>query len=211
MPPKFFITHSWKDMEFARKLTDDLRAHGLDGFFDAYSIKPGDMIPKELQRGLEACDIYVPILSEAALASPWCDEELNAALALSNASGRNGRPRIIPLLIQDCLDKLPPFLRARLYILFNGRYDDALKELLSTGFGVSVLLPPALSPSHTTSSSVPVLPEEPTHCSKLLRFRSDAWYLPDEELLGFVEIPAGPLPDKQTDFAPAYDSGCHYR
>ena len=25
------------------------------------------------------------------------------------------------------------------------------------------------------------------------RFRADAWYLPDEPLLGFVEIPAGPF------------------
>ena len=25
------------------------------------------------------------------------------------------------------------------------------------------------------------------------RFRADAWYLPDEPLLGFVEIPPGPF------------------
>ena len=29
--------------------------------------------------------------------------------------------------------------------------------------------------------------------SDLSRFRSDAWFLPDEALLGFVEIPAGPF------------------
>lgn len=40
------------------------------------------------------------------------------------------------------------------------------------------------------------------------RFRSDAWYLPDEPLLGFVEIPAGPFSmgsDKKRD-RQAYDN-----
>ncbi len=133
---KFFITHSWKDIEFARKLCDDLSAHNLDGFFDAYSIKPGDMVAAEIQRGLEACDVYVPILSYASLASPWCEEEINAAITLGKMPGRNGRPRIIPLLIENCQDKMPVFLHSRLYIVFLNRYDDALKELLTKGLGV---------------------------------------------------------------------------
>jgi formylglycine-generating enzyme required for sulfatase activity len=147
---KFFITHSWKDIEFARKLCDDLSAHNLDGFFDAYSIKPGDMVAAEIQRGLEACDVYVPILSYASLASPWCEEEINAAITLGKMPGRNGRPRIIPLLIENCQDKMPVFLHSRLYIVFANRYNEALRELLTKGFGIS---------ANTTSSNtiVPVI------------------------------------------------------
>ncbi len=142
--PKFFITHSWDDIELARRLTDDLRAKGLDGFFDAYSIKPGDMIPSEIARGLEACDVYLPILSYAALKSSWCEEEINAAIMLSKESGRNGRPRIIPALVENCQDAMPIFLRTRLYLNFAGRYDDALRELLTAGFGLQVHeLPPS--------------------------------------------------------------------
>jgi hypothetical protein len=37
---RFFLTHSWKDVEFASKLADDLRATGFDGFFDKYSLIP---------------------------------------------------------------------------------------------------------------------------------------------------------------------------
>lgn len=147
---KFFITHLWKDIEFARKLCDDLSAHNLDGFFDAYSIKPGDMVAAEIQRGLEACDVYVPILSYASLASPWCEEEINAAITLGKMPGRNGRPRIIPLLIENCQDKMPVFLHSRLYIVFANRYDDALKELLTKGLGVrlapKIEMPPAGKP-----------------------------------------------------------------
>ena len=74
---KFFMTHSWNDVAFATRLCDDLRANGLDGFLDAYSIKPGDKIPKEIQTGLAECDVYLPILSRAAFKSDWCDEEIN--------------------------------------------------------------------------------------------------------------------------------------
>ncbi|MGE5265638.1 MAG: toll/interleukin-1 receptor domain-containing protein [Acidobacteriota bacterium] len=77
MPTRFFLTHSWKDIDFARRLRNDLAASGVDGFFDAVSIKPGDIISLEISRGLEACDIYIPILSYAALKSPWCEEEIH--------------------------------------------------------------------------------------------------------------------------------------
>jgi TIR domain len=81
---KFFITHSWKDIGFAQRLSDDLNASGLKGFFDMYSIEPGDDIAMRINKGLEECDVYIPILSFAALESPWCKEEINAALTLSN-------------------------------------------------------------------------------------------------------------------------------
>ena len=163
IPPRFFITHSWKDIDFTRRLCDDLRTSGLDGFFDAYSIKPGDVVSAEISRGLEACDIYVPILSHAALKSPWCEEEINAAITLGKLPGRNGRPRIIPVLVEDCQDEMPIFLRSRLYISFAGRYQDALNELLTKGFGVISKLPsspmsemsPPLSPQ-TIKSTPPI-------------------------------------------------------
>ena len=154
MPPKFFITHSWKDIDFARRLCDDLRKHGLDGFFDAYSIRPGDMVPTEIARGLEACDIYVPALSYAALKSPWCDEEINAAITLGKMPERNGRPRIIPILIENCQDKMSLFLLNRLYINFTNRYDDALIELLTKGIGVSVAASEVQRAAQSTSQII---------------------------------------------------------
>jgi TIR domain len=139
-PPKFFITHSSKDMKFARRLSDDLHAARLTGFFDVYSIKPGDDFVARINRGLEECDVFVPILSSAALKSPWCEAEINAALTLSNDPSRQGRPRIIPVLIEHCAAELPPLLRQRHYIDFAGpradMYLPALWQLLEKGFGV---------------------------------------------------------------------------
>lgn len=134
--PRFFITHSWRDNEFAQRLVDDLKAKGLDGFFDVYSIQPGDNIPSRISSGLEACDVYIPVLSMAAFDSPWCEWEINAALQLRNMRGRMGRPRIIPLLLDHCEAKIPAILRPVAYVDFTDDYAAGLERLLVRGLGV---------------------------------------------------------------------------
>ena len=133
---KFFITHSSKDNDFARQLSDDLDASGLKGFFDIYSIKPGDAIAARINKGLEECDVFLPILSFAALKSPWCKDEIDAAIALSNQAARKGKPSIIPILVEDCAAAMPPLLQHRLSINFAPAYLSALWELLEKGFGI---------------------------------------------------------------------------
>jgi hypothetical protein len=133
---KFFITHSWEDIEFAKRLSDDLRTSGLEGFFDEYSIKPGDDLVARINKGLKECDVYIPILSFAALESPWCNEEINAAIVLSNQASRKGRPKIVSVLIENCVAEMPPLLQTRLYINFETAYLSALWELLEKGFGI---------------------------------------------------------------------------
>ena len=140
--PKFFITHSFKNVDFAQRMANDLRANGLDGFFDVASVNPGDNFTNRISHGLEECDVYLPILSHASLASRWCNEEIDAAVALSNEPGRNGRPRIISVVIDDCQNEMPVFLRSRLFIDFTKSYDAAFSELLRRGFGIAPAQPP---------------------------------------------------------------------
>jgi len=129
---KFFMTHSWHDIVFVDRLYRDLSAHGLGGFLDKYAIKLGDKVSKEIQTGLEACEIYLPVMSHAALKSDWCDEEIQASLTLHNTPGRDHRPQIIPILIEDCRVALQKysFLLTRLYIDFTLDYDTELEKLL---------------------------------------------------------------------------------
>ena len=131
---KFFITHSWKDIGFARKLCDDLRTSGLDGFFDERSIRPGESIPSRIERGLVECDYYLPVFSPDALQSPWCEWEIDMAITMNRT--QEGRPHIIPILAEKC--DLPFRLRHLLYVDFINRYDAALKELLTRGFGITL-------------------------------------------------------------------------
>jgi formylglycine-generating enzyme required for sulfatase activity len=129
---RFFITHSWKDIDFARKLCSDLKANGLEGFLDAHSINPGDSIPSRIERGLKECDVYIPIFSPDALKSDWCDWEIDMAIVMNRT--RKGRPRIIPVIAKSC--DVPDRLMHILNINFVSRYDEALDELLTKVFGV---------------------------------------------------------------------------
>lgn len=123
-----------RDIEMARHLYTDLKSRGFDVWFDDRSVPAGHRLAEEINRGLDWCDIYIPILSSQSLSSPWCQEEINVALTLSNDPGREGRPRIIPVLVEDCQDQMPPMLKGRLYVNFTGRYEEALKELIIKGF-----------------------------------------------------------------------------
>jgi hypothetical protein len=135
--PQFFLTHSHDDANFALRLNSDLRTQGLVGFVDFFSIKPGETIAGRIDRGLDECDVYIPILSSAALKSPWCNFEIDAALNLSHEPGRKGRPLIIPVLAENCQTELTPLLKALLYINFTEDYNAGLQELLEKGFGLS--------------------------------------------------------------------------
>jgi formylglycine-generating enzyme required for sulfatase activity len=151
--PKIFLTHSWRNIEFARRLYSDLRAQGFELWFDDKTLKAGHRMAEEINRALLWCDVYIPVISRAALASEWCWEEINAAITLSMQPGRNKRPRIVTALVEDCAREMPPSLSARLYINFTDRYDEALRELLDKGFGI--ILPSAQAPARQTSAVEP--------------------------------------------------------
>jgi enterochelin esterase-like enzyme len=126
---KVFVTHSWHDIKFTRRLCKDLAKFRLEVWFDDSTLRGGQRLAEEINRGLEQCDVYIPIFSHAALNSPWCWEEINAAFSLSNDPSRKGRPRIIPILAKKC--ELPALLRARRYIGFTGRYTRAFQETVA--------------------------------------------------------------------------------
>jgi formylglycine-generating enzyme required for sulfatase activity len=202
MPPRFFITHSWKDIEFARKLTDDLREQGLDGFFDAYSIQPGDSIPARIARGLEECDVYVPMLSPAALASRWSELEINTAITLER---NHHRPRIIPVIAETC--QVPILLQSTLYINFVGRYDEALEELLTKGFGVTPIAvseqsaPPA--PVEKDREDEVEIPEPPKKSPRQRKPGVEKWH---EEFNRNRSVASASLDDVETVYLEALEA-----
>ncbi|MBI4675761.1 MAG: toll/interleukin-1 receptor domain-containing protein [Chloroflexi bacterium] len=144
MTTKVFITHSWQDIVFARRLYEDLTRHGLDVWLDDRRIKGGQLIAREINSGLQWCDVYIPILSRAALASKWCDEEINIAIG-SNRD--KGKPEIVSAVIENVDDVILPSLKYRLYFDFRGDYETALRDLLQKTFGIEFLPRPAQPPS----------------------------------------------------------------
>ncbi len=156
----FFVTHSHKDNEFVRRLVDDLYRAGLQGFCDLDAIKPGDSFVERINQGLESCTIYVPVLSNDVLDSPWCKTEIYAALELSHRRGREGCPRIISLLIEDCFERIPVLLRIWLQISFLERYEEGVKRLVAAITGEEPK-PAIVEPVEVKPPAAPVLNQTP--------------------------------------------------
>lgn len=91
MSAKVFITHSHHDIEFARRLSSDLAARSVEVWFEDTSLRGGERLAEEINRGLAWCDVYIPIITRAALASTWCWEEMNA-IPRRPSSDRSERP-----------------------------------------------------------------------------------------------------------------------
>ena len=105
---KVFLSYSHSDEEFVMGLPGRLKLNGVECFFDSESIAGGDNWVLELEKRLDECDFFVPILTPAYVHSDWCQKERTAVMA-SLHPGKS--KKIIPLLLKDCGDLLPPFLK----------------------------------------------------------------------------------------------------
>ena len=89
-----FISYSRGESEFARRLAEGLKAHGVRVWLDVWSIEPADDWDLAIERALRGCTIFVIILSPSAVASVEVRGELRAALS--------NRKRILPILYRSC-------------------------------------------------------------------------------------------------------------
>ncbi len=71
-----FISHSWKNKDFARKLYEALITKGVNVFFDEKKMKPGDTIFDSISRGIGLYDKTILVCSKDSLESWWVDQEL---------------------------------------------------------------------------------------------------------------------------------------
>lgn len=119
-----FISYSRRNKEFVQKLHSALAAVGRDIWVDWEDIPPTTEWWKEIQRGIEAANAFVFIISPASVASRVCREEIDHAVA--------NNKRIIPLLYQPIddpglMEKLHPSISATNWIFFDdpAKFDSA--------------------------------------------------------------------------------------
>ena len=134
-----FISYSsiWK--AWARDLVETLESYKLRVFIDQKELQPGDQLANTLQSGLARSHGSVVLLTQAWLASPWCQEE---ATVLMKRAVEEKDFRLIPLLLEDIT--LPPLWADRLYIDFRGQarpQGPGLEKLLYTILGGSAPQP----------------------------------------------------------------------
>jgi tetratricopeptide (TPR) repeat protein len=78
---KVFVSHCHKDNAFAKELASGLRTAGADVWYDDESIRTG-MLGPVIERELLERPIFIVVLSTAALASRWVEDETRWAYIL---------------------------------------------------------------------------------------------------------------------------------
>jgi putative sterol carrier protein len=118
--------HSPEENTFTARLVTDLEAAGADVWVDTSGITSGSFVAK-ISQGLAGRQWLVLVMTPAALASPWVQREVDAALSEHTYGRMLG---VLPLVMQPCREQDIPILWRTLH-----RYD-ATKDYTSGRDGV---------------------------------------------------------------------------
>jgi len=78
---KVFISYAIPDFEAATKLYNDLRPAEIDVWLDRYSILPGQLWKKEIQKAIKASEFFLMLLSDSSInQSGYLEAELDYEL-----------------------------------------------------------------------------------------------------------------------------------
>jgi hypothetical protein len=138
MPPgSFFISYSHADGEAARNLYADLNARGLPVWYDA-GLTGTDDWELKLRHNIEACSLFLPLISRSALGSvdrQFRDEWYQAVKRHRRFFG-TGKSLVIPIVIdeddsvlkqRDPVKGMPPeFKEVQMFHCPNGRPSSGL-------------------------------------------------------------------------------------
>ena len=98
-----FLSHSWANKTFARKLYEALIQRGVLVWFDEKQMMPGDKIIGGISKGINVYDKLVLVCSKESLKSWWVKEELERIMKkerhYQNSGGKEGL--LIPITIDN--------------------------------------------------------------------------------------------------------------
>lgn len=107
---KIFLSYSSKDRQPVERLADKLKAQGFEVWTDR-EILPGEDWQGATETALDQASVFLFILSENSLGSPW--QELELGMALRSAVGQS-KKTVIPVLLGGADPAaLPLFLQNR--------------------------------------------------------------------------------------------------
>lgn len=109
-----FISHASEDKdEFVRDFARALKERGLTVWYDEHSLKWGDSLRREIDKGLAASRFGVVVLSKHFFAKEWPQTELDGLMSKELA----GEGRILPIwhnISKDAVLKASPILGNKL-------------------------------------------------------------------------------------------------
>jgi len=119
-----FICYASEDLELALRLVNSLETEGYRVWIAPESIYPGEKWVSAINRGLQESNIFILLLTPAAVNSRWVKSETDIAIDMEH----RGEIKIIPLMAKTC--SLPPIWRAYQYIPFSSIFERGLTSLL---------------------------------------------------------------------------------
>lgn len=122
---KVFISYSWEDKPFVRRLVRDLRKNKIGVWMDDCALKVGEPMFMKLHDEIMAADYLILALSKSSLVSKWVRVELAMAI---NKEIKAGKSFILPMMLEDC--DLPIYLYDRKWADFRTNYNFGIQGLL---------------------------------------------------------------------------------
>jgi len=96
-----FISYSSRDDDFARRLHADLQQSNVRCWFAPEDLKIGDKFRARIDESIRVYDKLMVILTEHSLASPWVEEEVEAALEKERK--QSGKLVLFPIRLDDAV------------------------------------------------------------------------------------------------------------
>jgi TolB-like protein len=148
-----FISYASEDAEAAQRLSDALRAAGIDVWFDQTELRGGDAWDASIRRQIKACDLFIPVISRHTHTRDEGYFRLEWKLAVDRSHLMVAdRPFLLPVVIDDTSDmdeKVPErFREVQWTHLPGGQNAEAFVERARR-----LLYPDAAIPSATSAGS----------------------------------------------------------
>lgn len=147
-----FLSHSHRDKNLARAVARDLRASGAEVWFDEWTMKVGDSITGEVQRGLEDADFVAVLVTRNSIESGWVAKEWQSKIGVE---AETRRVVVLPLRGDDC--EMPVLLKDRLCADLSTDYDKAIRQVVDVISGVAANASRARTPIAETETDSQVL------------------------------------------------------
>jgi hypothetical protein len=124
-----FISHASEDKPFVRELANALQQQGLRVWYDQLTLKVGDSLREEIDRGLANSRYGIVVLSPNFFNKHWAKSELDALVARQNT----GQKVILPVwhnITAEQVMKYSPLLAGRLAVSSASGLDHVVAELV---------------------------------------------------------------------------------
>lgn len=179
--PSIFLSHSWEDKFFARKLAEKLAEFGVDVWIDEAELKVGDSLIQKISEAIEKTEYVAVVLSHNSVASPWVQKELSIAMTQEIAGKK---VKVLPILLEKC--EIPEFLKDKLYADFTDldKFDESLSKILyAIGVSKTKAFVPKKPPKVEREPAKPIPALEDFEDLKITGVDKNRLYRPDPNKL----------------------------